>query len=764
MPAKKQPPKPKTQDADLKFEQKLMRIDRLRRFAEGDLRAAGVSIAKRKANGVDLRPAVEGLSERSARPRQTWRTMKDRIVTEEQMKDAAKVVDPNALKSKLAAAADYIGTYYGHNGLLRPEYDLLEPFTLIDTEAFLKQAINRKISLMFRNGFEISSDQARVKDYVERRLATMEYVTGRTTNNLFRSILFNLSLSSNCFVYKIRDDKASTGIKGEANNNKVPIAGYSIIPSHTIFPWFEQGKITRWRRFYDMGKPYDDIAIEDIIHFKWDVKPGHVYGTPRTVAVRDDIFALRRLEENIELLFINHLFPLYHVAVGTEDAPAEYNDGQSEVELIKFQVENMPKEGVFVTDERVKIDTAGAQGESLDFEVLLTHLKNRVFSGMGMSPLDMGEGDTANRATADNISQVLKDSIKNDLDEFSGMVRMGIFKELFQEASISLSVQGACQKTNLEWHEIDTDGRIKEETHAYNLYNSNLIGQGEARKKLKMKPLEDKEQKDTHYERHVKDLETHKSKLSIKEAAADVDNQKELAATQMQVMQAEVKAAHGKAEAEHVKAEAKGKMVGHQVTLLKAKTAHHKATGGSASKTAKTKKSGQNKSQPANQHGRNLGPTKAKSSRQNFIETLCDRVATSVDLWDGSDLAEWKRLSGMAVDIAMKEFESMTDQDTESSYTNQACMDSERLKRLVDATPDPEVLYTVLQAELDEETEEDGDEDSFGSGDSEFEHQDGSERPLDAEDESPLRTDADDSSAAGGRDQRSAGSPGAGEQ
>jgi hypothetical protein len=47
------------------------------------------------------------------------------------------------------------------------------------------------------------------------------------------------------------------------------------------------------------------------------------------VGVKDDIFALRRLEENVELLFINQLFPLFHIKVGTEQAPATFDEAVS---------------------------------------------------------------------------------------------------------------------------------------------------------------------------------------------------------------------------------------------------------------------------------------------------------------------------------------------------------------------------------------------------------------------------------------------------
>jgi hypothetical protein len=625
----------------------------------------------------------------------TWATLEERRI-----KDAPTAIDPKAGKLKLAKTADYVGTYYGYNGILRPEYDMLEPFVLVDTEPYLRQAINRKLSLMFRNGFEITSEQNRLADYIKRRLEAMAYVSNRTTEDFFKNILFQMSLCSNVFLRKIRDDNASIGVKREENSNKVPVAAYQVIPAHTIFPYLKRGVLEKWRRVYDTGMPFEDFSLEEIIHLKWDVKPGHIFGTPRTVGIRDDIFALRRLEENIELLFVNHLFPLFHVKVGTPDAPCGYySDGSSEIDLVRQQIETMPKEGVFVTDERVEINTVGAEGKSLDTEKLIAHMKSRIYTGLGMSPIDMGESDTSNRSTAESVSQVLKDSIKNDLDTFGGQIRMHIFKEFFRETTMSLSLQGAVAETKIEWHEIDLDNKVKLENHTNQLYNSSLITHDEARQSMKKKPLEKPEYKNTHYEQHDKDLVTHTAKVnteSTKEIADhDAGLQKELlthqtketnkqAETTMALHKSEVEKEHGKAKAAHIKANA-------QVKVLKAKTEHAKVAG--VKKPSNTKKQAQNKNTPTNQHGSNTSPHKARSSQQ-FRELVYDKL---IEASGPSDLAveNWPEVSAHVIEGICLEMEK----DTENSYTRQCRVESERLKELAAMDSDPDVLYALLCTE-----------------------------------------------------------------
>ena len=722
--------------------QQYARETRLALFREGRL---PVSSGTARLNAKGPQPVVGNLGDRS-KLTYTWRSLETRKVSIEDSKDARVVLDPDILKNKMATKADYVGTYYGHRGIMRPEYDLLEPFTLVDTEAYLKQATNRRLALVMRNGYEIvNHGRQEYSDYLKKRLDRMEYAMRRPIMNLFRDILTNLSLCSNCFLLKIRDEEGA-GVPPK-KKGKVPVAGYTIIPAHQIFPYLDKGVISKWRRFYESGMPYEDYSVDDIIHLKWDCKPGHIYGTPRTVGVRDDIFALRRLEENIELLFINYLFPLFHIKVGSPEAPCTYyQDGTSEIDMIRMQIENMPKEGVFVTDERVEVKAVGAEKQALNTEKILAHLKNRVFAGLGMSPLDMGEGDTANRSTADNISQVLKDSIKADLDSFAGQIRMAVFAELFLEANISLSVQEAVSACHLTFHEIDMDNKIKEENHAIQLYQNHAIGHPEFRKRIKMKPMEESDHKETHHERHTKDLITHEHKLNLKAAEADVENQKALIAAQITLVEAQANAEHSKAEAEHKKAAAEGIKAEAKVKVLKAKTVHAKVAG-----KAKPNKTASNKAAPANQHGRKTSPSRAKSSMENLTAMVMDKLNVVRDIWDKKDMKEWKQLSTSAIDGAEQEFLGQIDEAGENSYTSQVRKGLTHLKDLVAGETDPEMLYVLVTEQL---TEEDIDDTEIQSSTADDLDDSFEERTSGSSDEQPT---VDPSPTAGDEDSAPSG-------
>ena len=688
------------------------------------------STAKLKTDFGRQQPVTEGVRDRMKMYEVP--SFADRFIEGKDAKDAAKVFDPNYAKSKARKHVDWAGTYNKYNGVLRPEYDMLEAFTIADTEGYLKQAINRKLALMFRNGYEITSDldqdidqgQKNV-DYIYKRLNQMEFINamGESTDAFFKKLLYNLLLISNVFLRKVRDEKLSGGVRNNGdggrpdNKNKVPIAYYQIIPAHSILPYFEQGTLVKWRRFFETGTPYEDYTLDEIIHICWDRKPGHIFGTPRTVGVRDDMFALRRLEENIELLFINHLFPFFHVKIGSTDAPCLYGpNGESEIDSIRYQVETMPKEGIFVTDERVEVDVVGAEGKSLEVKEFIAHLKARVFTGLGVSAIDMGEGADATRATADNISQNLKDFVKADMEAFGDLMRLNFFKEWFMEANYSVSLQKAVSTTKLVFHEIDLDNLVKEQSHILNLYNGHLLTEPEARKKFKMPPMTKEQKKQTHYWEHVRDLVIVTAKAK---ADADVKAQKELMPEQQKhaeimtghevgKMQMQHKLEHKKMEAHVAKAQA-------STTLTNAKTrlaaVQGPRLGGAAKKATPSSGTTRTRVQPTNQHKTNPGPTRAKSSREEFQGILRDELLKKAAELKTTE--RWPIESAKVVDQVLAAFETKhpeNPEDPTNDYTKQVRQTLPALKGIVAQTTDPEMLAVLIDAwdgEDDDERSED---------------------------------------------------------
>jgi len=667
---------------------------------------------------VELKPCTEKLSTHTELSVMVPSTG-ERFISDDELfnGDGIKKLEPVGI-TMAQRVDDANATYRRLWGIIQPEYNLLEPFTIFDSEPFVRQAINRKISLMFRNGFEIVGDQDPDIEYIQRRLDAMEFVMERSTENFYKQILTNLLLCSNCFLQKIRLESAT--IVSQKPGRPVPVAAYRMIPAHMIFPYLENGVPSKWRRFFDTGAPFEDIPLEDIIHLKWDVKTTHRFGTPRTVGVRDDLFALRRLEENVELLFINFLFPLFHIAVGNEQNPAGFDgeSGQDEVQMIQWQIQNMPKEGMFVTDERVVVKSVGSEGKALEYSKLMDHYKSRIYVGLGMSAVDMGDSKGAgSRSTADNISQNLKDSIKCDLETFGGLIRMSMFKEFFLEATYSVSVQKAVARTWLHFHEIDLDNKIKFENHVIQLFLNNLVDEDEARQLVGKKAFKTAQRKKLNFDLHVVRLVK-----ETEEAKADSAIEIQEEATKQQLKLIPVQTEHAEKQAK-IQMKLSATQVAHHerknqstMQLLQAKTEHFKATGqggapqrATAKKSSPARKSVQNKETPTNQHGSNPGPTKAKSRLEHLAAECTDTLVQLMnELRDRNGTVDHEayqnRVGPTLAGILSREEGRIQNADDES-YTRQAREGLNRLAAIAATTYDPELLSVLALSALSSDEE-----------------------------------------------------------
>lgn len=488
-------------------------------------------------------------------------------------------------------------------GVMKPEFDLEECVAIYDAEPFVSAAIRRQLNIWFKQEFRFTSIERKTADYLNQRFMDMAFVTGIPTEQLFKMIVRDLLRFSNAFVIKHRD-KALSGIAKFKPGRPAPVAGYFPVSALNMFPRFNNGKLISWIRYLDNGTMAAELDPRDVIHFTFEREPDFMFGKPRTLGAVEDIAALRRIEENVEVLLQKYLFPLFQFTIGTPEAPAQYlPDGTPETEVGRMALENMQQEGMIVCTERMKLEAIGAKGSAMDARHYLAHFKGRVFTALGISPLDMGEGDTANRSTADNISQNLKERVMDDQGEFASQVVQFMVAELLMEHPDDISVPRNLTKIKLHFPEVDVDNKIKKENHAINLWNNGGLTEDEFRAELGKLPI------DT-------DAERSKMKHSL------IDLPLAIISAVDEPFSKEAKAA--------VKARTSADTAGAQSGPATKNNQPAKSKPGTGSKgkgrPAGSKKAGtpasrgpQNATTPTNQHGTNPGPTKAKSSYERGL-------------------------------------------------------------------------------------------------------------------------------------------------
>ena len=409
----------------------------------------------------------------------------------------------NKKKPVIASRVSNAGVAYGVLGPTQSrtsfqtaEYNLGEISKVMDIESYVRQAFNKHVELCLKEGYDISSRNEEATLYIKKRLREMAEVSGLTFDMILRSILQNIVAYANAFVVKVRDFKRSSGmpIKRIAGPELQPIAAYfPMDPTSIRVKRDFHGRVLKyWQRV--PGNPIMPQFIpEDIIHIYYDKKEGFAFGTPYVVTVLDDIRSLRRMEENVEMLINAHLFPLYHYVVGTESAPAEiYEDGTTEVDVIKEQIERMPTEGSIVTPERHEIKNLGAQGKALDAEAYLKYFEKRVIAGLGISDISLGRGDTANRATASTIDKSLTDRCKDFQTVVENFINEYLLKELLFEGGYAID-EKEDNFVKIKFREIDIDNMLKVQNHEVFKYEHHAITETEMREGLAKDPVSDEQ-------------------------------------------------------------------------------------------------------------------------------------------------------------------------------------------------------------------------------------------------------------------------------
>lgn len=384
-----------------------------------------------------------------------------------------------------------------YSGFKSHEYDLFEYSRIIDTEAIVAKAFERQRALIFKNGYYFESNNPKNIEYIKSRIREIEYVTGLTFRSFIEEMAYNLVMFHNAYILMVRNEKKSTGETVNVGNKDLePIAGWFNLPTETIQRKLkENGDVEMYKQYIDPAT-FRIFSPEKVRHLKYNARSGFTMGTPPLEAVKDDILALRRIEESVETLIYKGIFPMIHVKVGTESNPAKILvDGSDEVEKMGYVMQELDEYGGITTSERIEVKAIGSESLALRVESYLEYFKDRVMLGLGVSDIDMGIGDSSGKATGQIISQTLKEAVINKQDAISEFITHVLFKPLLVESGM-YDAEYLIPEEDLvkfKFNHVDQDARIKIESHILNMFNSGLLSINEARLEIGYKEIGDKE-------------------------------------------------------------------------------------------------------------------------------------------------------------------------------------------------------------------------------------------------------------------------------
>ena len=439
----------------------------------------------------------------------------------------------------------------------------------LDVEGIFRRSVDKYIELMWKNGFNFIGKNLTTVDYIKKRFREIAKVSDKSTYNLFNEVSEQLVAYYNCFIVKVRDEKASSGTEWETfyGAKLKPTAGYFVLPTYEV-------QIVRDAKKPDIILGYYQSYIaptgttetrffnkEDVIHVAISKKGNIGFGTPAILPILDDIRTLRRMEENIELLVFQHSIPLYHYMVGTDEVRGE----QPEVDILEDKIKSMPANGSFVTNERVKIECIGGDRNALDASKYLEYFKQRVITGLGMSSVGLGGDSGANRATALLMERNTLNVATKYIKVVTDMVEFSMIEDLLGEGGFD-TLETEDNLVRMHVDEINIEDKVVRENHATDLFLKDILSREEARSAMGLDPLTPEQLNDTYWELIGK----------TKAIIQAVDE-----------------------------------------PFVAGAGAATKVTGAAATATGGTKrminKGGDNKLRPANQYGKKIGPTATKN-------------------------------------------------------------------------------------------------------------------------------------------------------
>lgn len=399
----------------------------------------------------------------------------------------------NSSSGAVVAAAKRLGIRMGDltsSDFEDPEYNLLDIDNAYSTDSYVRQCVDKIVEKIFKEGFGFYGKNPNAIEYVKIRLTYMAETTQQPLQSLLNDMAEDMVKYHNIVLVKSRkadESQMPPGVTVNGIDGTEPVAGYFCLhPGTMTVKRDSTGLIQSWKQEVDGSDTTVNFNPSEIVHIYYKRKKGNAFGEPFLLPVLDDIRALRFLEENVVNMVYKHTNPFFHITVGDDESPGS----PQEVEEVRVEIENMDPAGGLVTNNRVTFNSVEAD-KAVDAKGYLEYLEARVFSGLGISAVQFGRGDTSNRNTADSMTDELSDRIKAFQQAIETGINFFIIKDLLIEGGFD-PLNNPDDIVTFEFLENDLDRKIKAENHAIYKYEHNSITEDEMRDEIGKDPITDR--------------------------------------------------------------------------------------------------------------------------------------------------------------------------------------------------------------------------------------------------------------------------------
>lgn len=405
------------------------------------------------------------------------------------------------LKDFAVKAVGYINQEtYRRENFRRPEYNLLEIKEAAEADSYIKIAFSKYSYLLYKEGYQLKSENQEAIDYIAKRFKIMTLATGKPMEILFQEIGDDLVKYSNAFLIKSRTDKIPT-VRATGILDEFPVGGYFRVDPTTIkIKRDKYGNVIKYEQGVGLNKK--QFKPEDVIHMYYDKDANNSFGTPRIIAALDDVKLLRKIEGNVVALIHRFAMPLYQWKIGLPQEGFTATD--TEIKKTKREVESSSLDSLIITNEKSEIKAIGAEGNALDAKPYLEYFENRAFSALELSASQMGRGGA--KQDADSMEAQIHNTVKYIQRIMSIWIENTIINELLLEGGFD--ILNPNNEVRYVFNEISIETKIKKENHEMLKWQSNGITFEDLRRELGLRDTADEERL---YDKMIKDDSSIKS-------------------------------------------------------------------------------------------------------------------------------------------------------------------------------------------------------------------------------------------------------------
>lgn len=493
---------------------------------------------------------------------------------------AGTTINKTNYKNFIVKAIGFIASQGAARGeFAESEYNLAEIRAASEGDSYIKIALMKYSYLMYKAGYTLRSENDAAADYIRMRFRIMSFATQKPMDILFQEVADDLVRFSNAFLIKSRVDKLMPGVNARGVYSDKPVGGYfRADPALMKIKRDQNGTVLSYSQTVDGGGE-KKFAPTEVIHLYLDKDSNNAFGTPRITAALEDVKLLRRIEGNVVSLIYRFAIPIYQWIIGLPEMGFQASD--KEIQEAQKEIENMPMDGVIVTNEKTSIKAIGAEGSALDASSYLSYFERRVFTALSVSESQMGRGGA--KQDADSMEAQAHDTVKHIQRTLKIFFENCMINELLLEGGFN-PITNEQDIVEYVFEETSLETKIKVENHEMLKYQSNLVPFTEARKGIGKK--------------------------------ADVDD------NDLYVNKIETKAA-----IDQIRAKTEGSL---EVAKVGAANRAAGANGNGNTKSAKPNKAATNNNRPRNQHG--TTSVKVKENEEDNELGLEDAMLQTPDL------------------------------------------------------------------------------------------------------------------------------------